>query len=336
MTRLPLMFLIALSILQGCSSQPESVHRSETPAAPLVAADPTDIPTRTVQEQVQWAREHWHLVTSEFDDAVSLLSPDERKELRGVAGPVLDEGDYQPFSTYVSFDDTGRTIKVSGVGMYWVAVSGHVALLTSLSPRGSFFWDYGLHVRRCLKHGDPVPNPARAAGWPKSAFTSQELAGVEIATRNTLFFLLAHEIGHIRHRHELGMGTTGSRAQELEADQFAFELCRRRAVRDHGFLPSSVLVLLTISGLAFEDQDVAMNTSTHPPGFDRIGALATRFKESAAALDPTNSRSVLSLASSLAELGEAYKADRAGCIADINSDAEQFTLDRLRLPPRSP
>jgi hypothetical protein len=117
----------------------------------------------------------------------------------------------------------------------------------------------------------PMPGGARPPG-PYAAFGLTETALMQDAfvkdvsnklLSSTVFFMLAHELGHLHHRHRGGAQGLASQQQEREADAFALDAAA--AVR---LFPGGLSMFFATAALLEGGQ------STHPLSGSRLEAIA--------------------------------------------------------------
>ncbi|CAN5260933.1 hypothetical protein BH20VER2_BH20VER2_08040 [soil metagenome] len=148
------------------------------------------------------------------------------REIRIEVPPVGRSGD--PFDFYTD----GRTVYLPALSLRFFAdLCLANAWLNAHGYDGTTVRDYvGLLFREAnISASAPLPPVFRALGVPENA--REESAVADRANRNfanAVFFLLAHELGHVVHKHRAGEAeATRRRQQEVEADAFAIDLLRR-------------------------------------------------------------------------------------------------------------
>jgi hypothetical protein len=95
----------------------------------------------------------------------------------------------------------------------------------------------------------------------------------QVTTGASMFFLLAHELGHQVYNHELGDGPeedrlAQSRKNETQADVFALQMMARKEFEPALAFPA-FLMLVGLNGYSAEEEQ----RSTHPSGLKRIQPL---------------------------------------------------------------
>lgn len=117
--------------------------------------------------------------------------------------------------------------------------------------------------------GARPPGPLAAFGLDDRIYEDPFVKDVSNKLLNSaVFFMLAHELGHLALEHRPGMVGLASQQQEREADAFALEACA--AVR----LAPLGLMMFFAAAAAIEGQQ-----TTHPLSGSRINALAFALRE---------------------------------------------------------
>lgn len=130
---------------------------------------------------------------------------------------------------------------------------------------------YGL-----LRAGRPLGPPLAAFGIDRDhalgdAFVD-DVSGKALNT--AMYFLLAHETGHLLLGHVGGLGGAASQAQESAADAFALDIFA------HDGAPPAGMVFYFIAGRWRDPVGTEASLSTHPVAPARIAAIANRLAES--------------------------------------------------------
>lgn len=170
---------------------------------------------------------------------------------------------------------------------------------------------YGL-----LRAGRPLGPPLVAFGIDRDRALADayvnDVSGKVLKT--AVYFIMAHEVGHILLGHAGGLTGAASQAQERAADAFAMD------VFAHDGAPPAGMVLYFLTGRWRDPIGAQAATGTHPVSPDRIAAVADRM-----AADPG--------AFSHAEPDRARGADQVrriardmGRIAALTSDEAMLTL----------
>jgi hypothetical protein len=94
-------------------------------------------------------------------------------------------------------------------------------------------------------------------------------AFVAISMKESLAFILAHEIGHLALNHQPAQGGAASRLQEHAADKFALELVERSGFSGIGSVPS------LLAFLADEARLKHVSASSHPRPECRLNRILT-------------------------------------------------------------
>ncbi len=216
------------------------------------------------------------------------LTPAERTRVGRVKLrlPLRAEGNLQghPLAFYAS----GQTI---------TAPIFSIKFLDDLTVIWGFFWANNMSLEPVtdylgmLKYKDPAtipgghfPPPFKALGVAPDAWkTDAKVDDVsQKALKSALVWILAHELGHILHRHPgYGPGVTAAEAQsnEAEADSFANTIMRRIGVAPMGMAQFFMMMAHFDANRAdFESQQAWENhlrtQNTHPLTGSRMQALA--------------------------------------------------------------
>lgn len=125
----------------------------------------------------------------------------------------------------------------------------------------------GLLVAQPPPRGRP-PGPLEAFGLTPRIQEDRFVADVsEKLLGSTVFFMLAHELGHLALGHRPGLTGLASQRQEAEADGFALEACA--SVR---LLPAGLVMFFTLVASIEGPQ------STHPLSGSRLNAIAAALR----------------------------------------------------------
>lgn len=140
--------------------------------------------------------------------------------------------------------------------------------------------------------GGRVPSPLVALGVPPGILEQDaHVADLSLRFRNTAWaFVLAHELGHLRHRHpgNLAVQPAVSQRQEMEADAFAVELLSRSDTIPMGMIlwfQATVGYFPNRADFASEAEYLAwvQSGATHPVNPARMQHLAVALNRTASA-----------------------------------------------------
>jgi hypothetical protein len=129
-----------------------------------------------------------------------------------------------------------------------------------------------------LAYRGPAPDgvralPLAALGVPEDAISEPEVGDLfQKLLIDTMVFIVAHEMGHLFHNHQVNVDAVQSRLQESEADAFAVELMGRM-----GMPPVGISFYFTLA-TPFE----CPARSTHPLTGERVTRLAATLRDNAA------------------------------------------------------
>lgn len=205
------------------------------------------------------------------------LTAAERKALTGVrlAFPLEDAS--HPMNFYARQDDKTVVMPISSLRFF-----GDLALANAWLNRNNYTLDTVTDYLGMLKYQWPGKLKGKAHR-PLDALKIQANAREDAQTQNTfqrafgtsVVFVLAHELGHLFHRHGAysEVGLEAARRNEEQADEFALEIMRRIGEAPLGMpLFFSVLAHLELyPGDAGYAEPMAR---THPVTAGRIQAIA--------------------------------------------------------------
>jgi hypothetical protein len=162
--------------------------------------------------------------------------------------------------------------------------------------------------------GGRYPDPLSALGVPAEIW-EQEPAVDDLALRlrnSAWAFVLAHEMGHLRHRHpgNAAVDPATSQRHEREADQFALDLLARSGTipmgavlwfqATVGFFPNRADFATDAAFLAWQQSE-----ATHPVNPERLRSLALALERAAGdSLDPGHAEVLRFIAARLAVIGD--------------------------------
>jgi hypothetical protein len=203
-----------------------------------------------------------------FEDLVGRLPPAMRGPLGDVQLNIPTEMSTDPaFVLNVASVPDQRQVYLPLRTLLWL--HEYCGLVTELERRKCadrlvIVLVYSGMLTRSVQGGARPPGPLAAFGLDKGIYrdafvdnVSSELFG------SMLFFLLAHELGHIARGHAVGISGINSQLQEREADAYALD-----AMASVGLMPL---------GLAFFFSAAAMMEgvqTTHPLSGSRVEAIA--------------------------------------------------------------
>jgi hypothetical protein len=273
------------------------------------------------------------------------LAPEERRALADLqlAFPLVDRQD--PFAVF----SRGRTVTLSVhslkfledlcLAYAWMHVKGY-------SPETIDLYIAILRYRTAKDLGvRRAPPPLKALRIPANALDDPAVDGLSLRFRNSAFaFILAHELGHVYHRHPgyaPGVPRRQARGNEEEADRFALELMRRSRTIPMGavlFFQATMYYFPNRGDFPNEQAWLAYldTEATHPLNSHRLRALSERLDRAAADFGrgPGDKAAVQFIASGVLKIAEAL--DDAGLqrlMAAKASIADLSSLD-LRRPKR--
>lgn len=229
-----------------------------------------------------WADNYENVFVPAFTEA-------ERAQLEGIRfDMVLRAPGDEPFG----FGARGRTITVSAASLRFLE---DVAMAYTWLDRKGYstqsLGDY-LLMLRYWNEAEAPPKPWEALCIPPDAFSDDEVAEpARRAFSTAAVFVLLHEYGHVFHRHpgNLAVAPEVSRANEAEADSFAFDQIVRV-----GDMPVGVPILFFIMTNLMENRadfasDAQYRSSlaarTHPVSPERLQSLARHMSEWASVYD---------------------------------------------------
>jgi hypothetical protein len=162
--------------------------------------------------------------------------------------------------------------------------------------------------------GGRYPDPLTALGVPAGVLEQEpEVDDLSLRFRNSAWaFILAHELGHLRHRHASNatVDPATSQAHEVEADRFAFDLLSRSDTIPMGMIlwfQASVGFFPNRADFKTERQflDWQRREATHPMNPGRLQALALQLDRAAnRTLSRSHAEVLRFIATRLASIGD--------------------------------
>lgn len=246
------------------------------------------LPDYSQSELAEWQQRYPRGILANYREVIlPRLDPQHRAKLEGLRFEFpLSIPSREPYA--YAADTQGRTIYMSiqslkffdelSIAMAWLDRNGYVIQSTI---------DY-LTLLRHWDRPDSPPRPFKALCIPDDALDNTDVDSLSQKMFATaIFFVMAHEIGHIVHGHGgyEGISREEARRREEEADAFALEVLART-----GDLPLGIVTLfLSMTYLQeartnfFSDNAhrLALAARTHPLSAERISAFAGRLSEEA-------------------------------------------------------
>lgn len=174
-----------------------------------------------------------------------------------------------------------------------------------------------------LKYSSPqrhpkgvFPPPLEALQIPDNAIENKEIDNMaQKLLKNGMLWILAHELGHIVHRHKSSDEITNAQSikNETEADLFAIECFRR-----NGLGPYSMVIIFSLF-VHFDSNSSDYGSSyspiysatTHPFSYDRLQGIANEIRKSPSdflRFEPDKSDAyILTTADEIDELANIYR-----------------------------
>jgi hypothetical protein len=268
------------------------------------------------------------------------LTAEESQRLAGVRIDVpLRVESHEPFAYYTSGTPWVVTISAASlkffddfcVAVAWLQANGY-------SIETATDYVSMLKYRTPAAVGGRYPLPLDALQIPGNALDDQRVDNIANRIFNeAIFFVLAHELGHVLHRHPgYGAGVTRAeaRANEAEADAFALDMMQRAEAE-----PTSMAFWFLMAGHMADgrgdfasdaEYETFLSESTHPLTGDRIAGLADRLVASADEF----ARNESDQAASVSRIH--YVADQlrqvAGILADPGVQALSANRGRSMMP----
>lgn len=182
-----------------------------------------------------------------------------------------------------------------------------------------------------LREGRPLPSPLSAFGIDRERALADDFVR-DVSSkvlRSSIFFILAHEVGHIMLGHKPGLRGEASQQQEVAADAFALDRFASIGA------PPAGMVLYFLAGRWRDPIGTAASLGTHPVSPERISAIAKRMAADPEAFsfaepDPQRGREqVLAIARELRSIAELSSDERMLTLLPLGL-ARDFPLSRLR------
>ena len=205
------------------------------------------------------------------------LTPEERKALAGVrlAFPLEDAS--HPMNFYARPDDKPVLMPISSLRFF-----GDLALANAWLNRNDYTLDTITDYLGMLKYqwpGKLKGKPHRPLDALKIPATAREEAGVhnifQRAFGTGVVYVLAHELGHLFHRHGAyaDISLEAARHNEEQADEFALEIMRRIGDAPLG-MPLFFSILAQLEPYTGDTGYAEPIERTHPVTAGRIRAIA--------------------------------------------------------------
>jgi hypothetical protein len=241
---------------------------------------------------VYWSQRYPENIRWNYDNL--LLAQMSKEEIRAVLGVKLvfplalpAEFSHMPFAFYAFASPLQITLPIPSI-----------RILDDLATASAYLDAHGYSQETIfdyialLKYGSPLrcpggvfPPPLTALQVPNNALDNHAVDNLsQLILKSCIVWILAHELGHIRFRHEGYPLVDHKQAQnnEKEADAFATELFRRAGVLPAGmtFLFMWFAHFAAHSGdYASDDQWlISVAEATHPLSTQRLKALAEAFR----------------------------------------------------------
>jgi hypothetical protein len=209
-----------------------------------------------------------------YDDLFRRLSPDQIAQLGDVTldVPLEMRGPYPGFVLNIASESVRRHVIAPVRTIRWL---DEYCGLTAYLERGHASCNVRTilpliyDAKLALPHaGLRPPGPFAAFNVDSTIYNDTFVKDVSNKLFNSIiFFLLAHELGHIANKHQGGLSGIWSQMQEREADAYAFDI-----MAQFGVLPYGLVVLFSAAAMMEGDQ------STHPLSGSRVSAAAEQLK----------------------------------------------------------
>lgn len=187
---------------------------------------------------------------------------------------------YLQFNARAGFQDRRISITTGLCGELWL-ISGAMAFSHEFPAIRPELGDYITHLRNSAGQLDEVNGFIEIqsltfplyAQFPLATVTADQYkridAFVAIRMKESIAFVLAHEIGHLALNHQLVQGPA-SRLQEHAADKFALELVERSGISGVSSFQSLIVFI------ADEARLKRVSASSHPRPECRLNRIVTR------------------------------------------------------------
>jgi hypothetical protein len=214
------------------------------------------------------------------------LTAQERQALAGVALSFPRENAQHAMNFYAQWNATRREVvlPISSLRFY-----GDLALAYAWLNKNNYSVDPVTDYLAMLKYQWPTQlagkrhRPSDVLGIPADARDDPQVQRTFQRTFGSgIIFVLAHELGHIYHRHPntADIPLEASRANEQEADAFALEIMRRLGEAPLG-APIFFTILAHLESYSGDTEHRDANQRTHPVTASRIKAIARALEKSA-------------------------------------------------------
>jgi hypothetical protein len=245
-------------------------------------------------ELARWQLRYPDGVRANFEEVIlPALDAPARDALSGVGlrFPLKVAG-HEPFAFYA--DQEGITLSVASIKMLddlsvalaWLQLNGY-------APDTVFEYVHWLKYA-APRSGERLPGPLRALCIPANAIDDPSVDDLaQKILKGQVFFVLAHELGHVLYQHPGydGVARTQTRRNEAQADSFALDIFARIGEPPMGMVPFFMLTAYADKGrgdFASEaDWRADLARRTHPVNEERLRAVAAHLRERAPAYRET-------------------------------------------------
>ncbi len=255
------------------------------------------------------------------------LTAEERRAVGSVElqFPPIASGQHSPINFYATERPRSIVMPVLSIKLF-----DDIAIASAWLLFNGFSQETLYNYLSMIKYKDPdslpgkrFPPPLEALQIPADALSDQRVDSLsQKILKSAIVFILAHELGHLRHRHPgYDIPMHQARQNELQADHFAIEMMRRIGVAPMGITQFFMAALYLSSHRGDFSTDAQWEAylrtrSTHPLSPQRMRELSLQLKAHAADF----ARTEPDIRKAVARIN--YVAGQLDIIADILTDRD--------------
>lgn len=275
-----------------------------------------------------------------LQEALKLLTVSERATVGGI-DVTIDPSQPRLDSMFIDGPAVSpRMIRLSLGSVFLQIYMADAQMVDQYQDASSplFSNDYALFLRQSLAGGQAFnPDPLPLAGWDRDLLTKEQKRARDRIFDETMFYIIAHEVGHARFDHRYAVDAETRQRHELEADVFAVELLNRRA-RAKGRTQSSVWAesFLLNWTMAF-GSTAQQEAGTHPPGLARIRHVVDSELKRLRADEQRGADGDVAIErlAAMAEIVDLGLRDLDGFFARLVEESRSLTVSELRRQQRT-
>ena len=285
----------------------------------------TFYPARTL---TYWQSRYPDNVRWNFDNLlIKNLTAEERQAIGSIdlQFPLIASGQNSPINFYAAERPRRIVMPVLSIKMFDdIAIASAWLLFNGYSQETIY------NYLSMIKYKDPrslpgrrFPPPLEALQIPADALNDKRVDSLsQKILKSAIVFILAHELGHLRHHHPgYDIPMRQARQNELQADNFAIEMMRRIGVAPMGITHFFMAALYLSSHRGDFSSDAQWEAylrtrSTHPLSPQRMRGLSSKLKTHATDF----ARTEPDIRKAVAQIN--YVASQLDTIADVLTDRD--------------